>query len=130
MSAENKVYRRAAIGVLAFALLLSGFFYWKQKNNADFAKDEISFFEQQRKAALESDAREAATCLTYVVSNFPSSLQPAGSALNQRVEGERGRAEQEIIACLRVKTGTDLGEAPDPWIKQYAYPVKFSNPAQ
>jgi hypothetical protein len=70
---------------------------------------------------LQSDVANAASDLEYVVGYYPSgSKQEAGSRLDRIVERQRSLAAGAVIAHLRVKTGEDLGENPDPWIQKYA----------
>ena len=74
-----------------------------------------------RLGALRSDPAEAAGCLEYVVSYYPSGTkQEAGSRLDRMVERERALALRDILSYLRVKMGEDLGEAPEAWIQKYA----------
>jgi hypothetical protein len=107
----------------SLALLLALTFWqyaWLQLRVA-FAKEQTEIFHEMRAKALQSDATEAADCLQYVVTYYPSgSKQQTGSRLDTLVERERTWAIREIIADLQSKTHEDLGPNPEPWIKKHA----------
>ncbi|HEY1173720.1 MAG TPA: hypothetical protein VGH19_20315 [Verrucomicrobiae bacterium] len=70
--------------------------------------------------ALKSEVPEAAACLDYVNSYYPSgSKQESGSRLDRMVEYNRTMATRDIIAYLCTKTGEDLGENPEAWVRKY-----------
>jgi hypothetical protein len=86
-----------------------------------FASEQTRIFDEMRMQALQSDAREAARCLEYVVSYYPSGTkQETGSRLDQIVERDRSLAARDIVAHLRTQTGEDLGENPKAWIQKDA----------
>jgi len=114
-----------ALGVACAGLLvLNGCLFWSYgwlKIQVAFASEQTQNFDEMRQKALRSDAAEAAGCLEYVVNYYPSGTkQERGSRLDRIVERERAFAEQAIVAHLRAKTGTDLGERPETWIQKYA----------
>jgi hypothetical protein len=64
--------------------------------------------------------RSAADALAYTVTYYPSGTKHAtGSRLDRMVEQARASAIREIIAELRKKTGEELGDDPEVWIKKY-----------
>lgn len=120
-------YKRLTIAlsiVCVGLLVLYGCLFWSYgwlKIGVAFASEQTHIFEEMRTKALQSDATGAAGCLQYVVYYYPSGTkQQSGSRLDTMVERERGRAERDIIACLRSRTGQDLGESPEAWIQKYA----------
>jgi hypothetical protein len=40
--------------------------------------------------------------------------------VDRMVERDRALAVRDILACLRIKTGEDLGDSPEAWIQKYA----------
>jgi len=81
----------------------------------------MKIFAEMRTRSLQADSADAAGNLEYVVGYYPSgSKQETGSRLDRIVERERALAVRDIIAHLRIKTGEDLGENPEAWIKKYA----------
>jgi hypothetical protein len=108
-------------GLLAFvsAALFVG--YAPLKLRLAFASEQVHIFDEMRDKALHSDASGAAGCLEYVVNYYPSGTkQQSGSRLDRMVESARTQSVREILACLRAKTGEDLGADPEPWINKYA----------
>ena len=86
-----------------------------------FAEEQTEIFNAMRSQALTGGATEAARCLQYVVSYYPpGTKQIEASRLDRIVERSRGSATADILAHLRVTTGSDLGATPEPWIRQYA----------
>lgn len=85
-----------------------------------FAVEQTQVFEEMRLRALQTPPSEAAGCLQYVVSYYPSGTkQEAGSSLDRMVERERQRVVSDIIDYLRAKTGEDLGKEPHVWIDKH-----------
>jgi hypothetical protein len=120
-------YKRLTIALSIFCLgllVLTGCLVWRHgwlTIRVVFASEQTKIFEEMRTRALQSDPAGAAGCLEYVVNYYPSgSKQETGSRLDRMVERERAIAERDIIAHLRIKTGQDLGESPEPWIEKYA----------
>jgi hypothetical protein len=120
-------YKRLTItlGVICAGLLvLFGCLFWSYgwlKIRVAFASEQTQIFDEMRTKALHSDAAGAVGCLEYVVSYYPSgSKQETGSRLDRMVERERTLAERDILAYLRTKTGEDLGENPEVWIRKHA----------
>ncbi len=86
-----------------------------------FADEQTEIFDAMRSQALAGDTTEAARCLQYVVSYYPTGTkQIQSSRLDRVVERSRARATADIIAHLRVTTRSDLGATPETWIRQYA----------
>lgn len=115
----------SALGVAVLLLLsLCGWFVWRLgwlSLEVHFADEQTAIFDEMRVRALAGDAEEAARCLDYAASYYPSgSKQPRGSPLDRVVERQRAAAVREIVAHLRRLTGEDLGEAPEPWVAKYA----------
>lgn len=126
---EAKSQRPAAgrlalgFGGVVVALILGWWGYLKLRAFAQeaMARAQITIFDEMCGQARSSDAREAADCLQYVVSYYPSGTkQQSGSALDLRVEAERGKAIAAIIDHLRTITSQDLGLDAEPWIQAYA----------
>jgi hypothetical protein len=120
-------YKRLTIvlGVTsAGLLLLCGYLFWSYgwlKIQVAFASEQTQIFDEMRSRALPSDPAGAAGCLEYVVGYYPSgSKQETGSRLDRIVERERTLAVRDILNYLRTKTGEDLGESPEVWIRKYA----------
>lgn len=115
----------SGIAVLV-AVTLCGTLAWKHTMlglHVAFASGQFSIFEEMRVKALKSNPTEAAGCLEYVVSYYPSGTkQDRGSHLDRMVEQARDLTIREIIRDLRSKTGEDLGEKPEEWIRKYANP--------
>lgn len=120
-------YRRLtiALAVVSFSLLIGCAclfcsLAWLTVHVA-FASEQTAIFEAMRTRALQSDAAGAAGCLEYVVRYYPSgSKQEPGSQLDRMVERERARAARDIVIHLRTRTGEELGENPEAWIRKYA----------
>jgi hypothetical protein len=86
-----------------------------------FADDQTAIFAEMRARAAGADAAEAARCLAYVVSYYPSGTkQRTGSRLDRIVERNRAAAVSEIIWRLKARTGQDLGDDPQAWIDRFA----------
>jgi len=117
---------------LALTILLAGLSGWFFVRDAvksvriAFAEEQTEIFEQMRRKADDAlrkeppDVRQAVSFLEYAYEYYPSGTkQPKGSRLDCVVERARNACVREIIARLRVSTGEDLGDVPDPWIKRY-----------
>lgn len=120
-------YKRLTIGLAVGCVglvVLYGSLFWSYgllQINVAHANEQTEIFESMRTRALQSSPREAAGFLAYAVNYYPSgSKQKTGSRLDRIVERVRERAVQDIIAYLRIKTGQDLGDRPEPWITKYA----------
>jgi hypothetical protein len=86
-----------------------------------FASEQTQIFAEMRAEAVGSGPHEAAQCLEYAVTYYPSGTkQITGSRLDRIVERARDEAVATIIAHLRLATGEDLGNEPGPWIARYA----------
>jgi hypothetical protein len=108
-------------GLLAFVSVSLFIGYAPAKLRLAFASEQVHIFDEMRDKALHSDASGAAGCLEYVVNYYPSGTkQEPDSRLDRMVESARGQSVREILACLRTKTGEDLGRDPEAWIKKYA----------
>ena len=84
------------------------------------ASGQTKIFEEMETRALKSDAKEAAEYLEYVTHYYVSGTrQEKGSRIDVMVERDRRRVIKEIIAYLRVKTGQDLGDDPQAWIRSF-----------
>jgi hypothetical protein len=85
-----------------------------------FAEDQVEIFDEMRTKALLSNPVEGADALENAVNYYPSGTKQAlGSRLDRIVERARQIAVHDILADLRVKTGRDLGDDPQPWIDAY-----------
>lgn len=113
-------------GFAAFvAVALCGTLAWRHamlRIQVNFADGQFSIFEEMRQRALKSDPTGAAECLEYVVFYYPSGTkQEVGSRLDRMVEQARDLTIREILRDLRSKTGEDLGDKPEEWIRKYAH---------
>jgi hypothetical protein len=125
MSASGYKRLTIVLGVICAGLLvLCGVqfrTYGWLKMRVAFASEQTQIFDEMRSRALKSDAAGAAGCLEYAVDYYPSgSKQETGSRLDRMVERDRALAVRDILACLRIKTGEDLGDSPEAWIQKYA----------
>ncbi|MCD6048903.1 MAG: hypothetical protein K0Q55_306 [Verrucomicrobia bacterium] len=103
--------------------------YATLKIQTKFAQEQIAYFTEMSNRSLAGNPAQAAECLAYVVNYYPSGTkQTRGSALDDLVERQRERAQQEIIAILRARTRDDLGQKPEPWIKKYRKETKPASP--
>ena len=99
--------------------------YATLKIQTKFAQEQIAIFTEMSNRSMAGNPAQAAECLAYVVNYYPSGTkQSRSSALDDLVERQRERAQQEIIAILRARTRDDLGQKPEPWIKKYGKSVK------
>jgi ABC-type phosphate/phosphonate transport system permease subunit len=119
-SRSNVFFALSAL-LLLFLLLWQSWNFGRLQLEAAFAEDQTRIFDDMRQQALQSDATGAAESLGYVVNYYPSGTkQRAGSRLDKVVERERASVTHDIISYLRQKTGEDLGENSEAWIKKYA----------
>jgi hypothetical protein len=112
-----------SIACVALAILCAWFFFQHGllSVRVALAQEQIEIINEMRMTALQSSPAEAAGKLQYAVNYYPSGTkQEVGSRLDRLVESARKRAVRDIIAHLRQKTGEDLGDDAEPWIKKYA----------
>ena len=119
-------YKRVAMILGVICVALAAWSVWLRFRDVPLkvrlllASEQVSVFEQMRTQALQGSPFDARDCLEYVVGYYPSGTkQVAGSELDRLVEQARASAVREILACLRSKTGEDLG-SPESWIHNYA----------
>lgn len=109
--------------VCVVLLALCGWFFFQHgllSVRVALAREQIEIIDEMRTAALQSAPSEAVAKLNYAVNYYPSGTkQEVGSRLDLLVEAARKRTVRDIIAYLRQKTGENLGDEPDPWIKKY-----------
>ena len=83
------------------------------------ADEQTAIFDDMRVKAEPADAAKALDYLEYALRYYPSGTkQTEGSQLDRIVERARQNALREIIAGLRVKTGKNLGDAPQRWLDE------------
>ena len=83
-----------------------------------FAEEQVTVFEQMERKARSSSTQGAVECLEYVLNYYPSGTkQTPGSKLDKKVEEARHKAASAIVADLRSRGGTDLGDDPLSWIE-------------
>jgi hypothetical protein len=120
MSAKRSIVVFGVV-LLLFILGWQSWNYFRLQVEVAFAEEQTQIFDEMRQKALQADAVGAAEFLGYVVNYYPSGTkQRAGSRLDKIVERERAFVTHDIISYLRQKTGEDLGENPEAWIKKYA----------
>lgn len=81
------------------------------------AHDIVRIYEADRDLALKQDVTNAVERLYKL--QGPSLPFPKNHPATKFMEHERLRAVRDVIAYLRLKTGQDLGEEPEPWILAY-----------
>lgn len=82
------------------------------------AYDALWLLDATRDIALRSEPSEPVEYLYKLQGAAPGS--PVWNNVDASiVELERKRAIKDVIRYLRTKTGKDLGENPDPWIREY-----------
>ncbi len=121
---QKKVHTISTV-VLLLLCVLFAWQYFALKSQTESARDQIAIFTEMSNRSMAGNPAQAAECLAYVVNYYPSGTkQTHGSALDDLVERQRERAQQEIIAILRTRTRDDLGQKPEPWIKKYGKALK------
>jgi hypothetical protein len=85
------------------------------RGNFRHAHDIITIYEMDRDLARKSGVTNAVERLYKL--QVPS--RPFENPAAQFVERERQRAVRDVIAYLRLKTGQNLGDEPEPWILAY-----------
>jgi hypothetical protein len=83
--------------------------------NFRYGHDIITMFEADRDLALKSDVTNAVERLY----KLQAPTRPFENPAARFVERERQRAVRDVIAYLRLKTGQDFGDEPEPWILAY-----------
>ena len=81
------------------------------------AHDIVRIYEWNRDLALKQDVTNAVELLYKL--QGPSLPFPKDHPAGGFVERERLRAVRDVIAHLRLKTGQNLGDEPEPWILTY-----------
>lgn len=125
MTTDRQCRPSPAIWILIFIFLALGI--WTFLNGlwvriwTGHAAEQMQIFEEMRVKALTAESPAAAAAfLDYTVSYYPSGTKhTTGSRLDRMVEQARASAVREIIVELRKKTGEDLGDDPEAWIKKY-----------
>jgi len=82
------------------------------------AGDVLWLLDATRDCALRSEPAEAVEYLYKLQGPMPGS-PPVHNADSNIMELERKRAVKDVIRYLRAKTGKDLGDNPDSWIRKY-----------
>jgi hypothetical protein len=117
-------YKRLAfaLGCLCGCLLLALAFGFREylkvsRLRADYryAHEIITSFQMDRDWALKGDVTNAVERLYRLQTPTRPSENPAAGF----IERERQRAARDVIAYLRLKTGRNLGDEPEPWILAY-----------
>jgi hypothetical protein len=80
-----------------------------------YAHEIVMSFERDRDWALKGDVTNAVERLY----RLQASTRPFENPAAGFVERERQRAARDVIAYLRLKTGQNLGDEPEPWILAY-----------
>lgn len=78
------------------------------------AHDIVRIFEADRDLALKQDVTNAVERLYKLLG--PSLPFPKDHPAGEFIEHERQRAVKDVVAYLRLKTGKNLGDGPQPWI--------------
>mgnify|MGYP001599289257 CR=1 FL=1 len=121
-------HRRLSIGLGVLSFVLLALLIWLFADSAMLrlrvvmADGDTNIHAQMvDDARATKDPAKAVQCLNYLVGHYPSgSKQVAGSKLDRVVERCRRSSALVIIAHLRVITGKDLGDKPEPWIEKFA----------
>jgi hypothetical protein len=111
-----------ALAILSLVLLLMLIVTLGQRNrervDVRYAHDIVGGFQQWRDLALKGEPAEAAGYLEQLA--FPEGRpSPFSGSLSYFVETQRQRAVKDVIVYLRAKTGKDLGDKPEAWIREY-----------
>lgn len=107
------------IACLCACLLLALAYGFRENSRvrADYryAHDIITSFEDYRDLAMKVDVTNAVESLY----KLQAPMLPFENPAARFVERERQRAARDVIAYLRLKTGQNLGDEPEPWILAY-----------
>jgi hypothetical protein len=122
MSVAQYKFMSAALAILSLVLLVLWLVTLGQKNRhrADvrYAHDIVGGFQGWRDLALKAEPAGATGYLEQLA--FPEGQpSPFSGSLSYFVETQRRRAVKDVIDYLRAKTGKDLGDKPEAWIKEY-----------
>jgi|SRR3954466_8232538 hypothetical protein len=122
MSVAQHKLMSSALAILSLVLLVLLLVTLGQKNryrvDVRYAHDIVGGFQNWRDLALRGEPPEATSYLEQLA--FPEGQpSPFSGSLSYFVETERRRAVKDVIVYLRAKTGKDLGEKPEAWIKEY-----------
>jgi hypothetical protein len=122
MSVAQHKSLSSALALLSLVLLVLLLVTLGQKNrySADvrYAHDIVGGFQDRRDLALKGEPAEATSYLEQLA--FPEGQpSPFSGSLSNFVETQRRRAVKDVIVYLRAKTGKDLGDQPEAWIKEY-----------
>jgi hypothetical protein len=86
--------------------------------DVQYAHDVIGGFNSKRDLAMNGELSETVQYLEQL--HFPEGQRsPFTGSLSHFVETQRRRAVHDVIVYLRVRTGKDLGDKPEPWIQEY-----------
>jgi hypothetical protein len=128
MTGGQRSFPSALAGLLGAAAVLAGgylaFAHACLVLRVAFAREQMEIFEQmQQQVRKARDPAEAVNYLEYAAGYYPSGTkQVPGSSLDAMVEQARHSAIREIIADLRTRTGQDLGDDPQAWVKRFRKP--------
>lgn len=119
--------------VVGGLLLLSGVIVVAEMRNmeltlrASLADEQVRvFYHMRSEAASTPNLTRAAQCLDYANHYYRSGTkQKRGTPLDRLVERVRSEVVQDIIGILRQKSGEDLGDDPEAWIKEYGKREQF-----
>jgi len=120
-------YKRLIVTLVVAILALSVFTWnrmWKYSENQMETRATWNFIAENEIARKHFDQIGTADMVEYL-EIFDNMKGRATNFKNYDLsliwEKERTRMIQDVINNLRKKTGDDLGEAPDAWIKKYGY---------
>lgn len=112
-----------ALGLLSFALLIGLLVTLLRLNllshQVRYAQDMVERFNNERDLAMKGELGEAVDFLQKW--HFPRGMpSPFTGSLSDFVETQRRRAIRDVIGYLRAKADKDLGDTPEPWLREYA----------
>jgi hypothetical protein len=83
-----------------------------------YAHDIVGGFDSKRDLAMRGELSETIQYLEQL--HFPEGQASLFTgSLSYFVETQRRRAVHDVIVYLRAKTGKDLGDKPEAWVKEY-----------
>ena len=119
---DYKVWSWINACALGGALFLCAILFLQQMRQSTeiaYACNSVFFLQQDRDVAVHADVATAAERLQWV-STGSNAKQTPGSPLDRMCNLQRTNVIRDILIYLRTKTGEDLGENPEPWVRKYA----------
>lgn len=121
MKVPARMLRKIALTLLLTAAGLKFLFDWTMLHvRIAFASEQTQNFADFSQRALRAAPSEQAELLVAIRDYYPSGTkQITGSILDRIVERGRQELTRVVVANLKLTTGEDLGDDPQPWIQKY-----------